>query len=116
MSHDAQHRPPCPLEADAQLLRAKLRALQYHYQGEVLSCADCGQRTRLQMTWNLMDNDWRVACAGCGHANARTYADPIRALLTWNAAQIERAQLGIAPPAEAVAAVPDSPDCLRGTP
>ncbi|MEA3641870.1 MAG: hypothetical protein VBE63_18315 [Lamprobacter sp.] len=74
-------------------MQARLRALDYHYPGDLLACAECGPLSVLRIRMDLIDNDWDVGCDRCGHRNTRTYSDPIRAILIWNANQRERSHL-----------------------
>jgi len=92
MSHDAQHRPPEPLPHISFYLASTLAAIGYPLDTQLLSCAECGPHSTLHLDWDLIDGDFRLHCSRCGHGNARTYSDPMRAVRHWNSNQLERAQ------------------------
>lgn len=91
MSHDAQHRGAQPLVELGQFLRGQLYALGYTYQGDLLSCAECGPHTKLYLRHDLLDGQWAIGCERCDARAERDYSDPIRAVGFWNARQLERA-------------------------
>lgn len=91
MSLDAQYPFPVPLTEISAIVRGRLSALGFRFDGNLLGCAECGVLSVLHLQHDLVDGDWLVSCERCGHRNSRTYADPIRALLLWNANQFERA-------------------------
>lgn len=92
MSHDAQHRTPQPLADVSTLVRARLGASGYPFTGQILECAECGPRSTLHLTHDLIDDDWSMHCSRCRQRLGRTYLDPIDVICRWNQTQLERAK------------------------
>ncbi|MFP4063641.1 MAG: hypothetical protein ACLFQ1_11735 [Halochromatium sp.] len=92
MSLDAQQRPPRARPEVSQVVNARLAALGFRFYGELYECAECGPRSLLALRFDLVSGDWSMGCRRCEQDGGHDYADPINAILLWNAAQIEHAE------------------------
>lgn len=90
MSHDAQHRAPEPMACISEMISARLNRLGFSFSGQVMACEDCGPMSQLHFDFDLINGDWKLSCSRCGQTSLRSYTDPIRAILFWNAEQTDR--------------------------
>lgn len=90
MSRDAQHRAPEPMARISEMISARLKRLGFSFSGQVMACEDCGPMSQLHFDFDLINGDWKLSCSRCGQTSPRSYTDPIRAILFWNAEQTER--------------------------
>lgn len=90
MSRDGDGRELNPVSDHlTSLVAGRLAGLGYRVGPDftVMRCPACGSERDVRFCHEILNGEWQISCACCGHRSARSYYDAIRAVLAWNSSE-----------------------------